>query len=136
RRGGSRHAAGLERRFQDMVARAGWRVLICWPSSGTWISRVVPLPAGLLTWRVPPSASMRSLSPTSPEPWRGSAPPIPSSRIASCKIASCVSSSTLTTEPARVFGGVGQRFRDHVVGRDLDSPWQPALGVQVELDQY
>src|SRR5439155_12152272 len=37
---------------------------------------------------------------------------------------------------ARVLGGVGQRFRDDVVGRDLDSPWQPALGVQVELDRY
>ena len=35
----------------------------------------MPPPAGLCTANVPPSASIRSFSPTSPEPRSGSAPP-------------------------------------------------------------
>jgi hypothetical protein len=65
---------------------------------GISTSSVVPLPVGLATSSVPPSASIRSRSPTSPDPWPGSAPPIPSSRIANHKIASCVSSSTCTAD--------------------------------------
>ncbi len=46
------------------------------------MSSVVPLLAGLATLNVPPSASIRSLSPTSPDPWAGSAPPTPALGIA------------------------------------------------------
>ena len=50
------------------------------------MSSVVPLPTGLVTSSVPPSAAIRSLRPTSPDPRAGSAPPTPSSRIASRRI--------------------------------------------------
>src|SRR6202008_4705513 len=48
--------------------------------NGSSASRVVPAPGGLWSQRCPPSASTRSLSPTSPDPPDGSAPPGPSSR--------------------------------------------------------
>ena len=47
--------------------------------SGIVTSSDVPRPAGLVTPMVPPTASTRSLSPTSPEPRDASAPPAPSS---------------------------------------------------------
>jgi hypothetical protein len=50
---------------------------VLWLWSGISIRRAVPLPAGLLTWRVPPSASMRSLRLTSPRPLRRIGSPDP-----------------------------------------------------------
>ena len=66
--------------------------------AGISMSSVVPWPAGLVTVSAPPTASMRSRSPTSPDPRAGSAPPTPSSRIASCTVASSPPSPTFTTE--------------------------------------
>jgi CheY-like chemotaxis protein len=63
-----------------------------------WMSKVVPPPGGLVMCNVPPSASIRSPSPVSPEPRAGSAPPVPSSRIASRAIMSSAPSSTCTAE--------------------------------------
>src|SRR5207245_11650924 len=53
----------------------------CSPSAvtGSWQDTVVPQPTGLCTENVPPSASIRSFSPSSPEPRAGVAPPIPAS---------------------------------------------------------
>ena len=59
---------------------------------------VVPRPAGLCTEKVPPSASIRSFSPTSPEPRSGSAPPTPSSRTRTRSVSPEASASTSTTE--------------------------------------
>ena len=56
---------------------------------GTSISSRVPCPGGLSTKIVPPSASTRSVSPTSPEPPSVVAPPSPSSRIDSWRRSLC-----------------------------------------------
>lgn len=50
---------------------------------GIRTSRVVPCPGWLVMSSRPPRASTRSVSPMSPDPPAGSAPPIPSSRIES-----------------------------------------------------
>ena len=44
-----------------------------------WAVRVVPCPGGLVMVRVPSTAAMRSVSPVSPLPLLGLAPPMPSS---------------------------------------------------------
>ena len=59
---------------------------------------VVPRPAGLCTENVPPSASIRSLSPTSPEPRSASAPPAPSSRTRTRSLPPETAASTSTTD--------------------------------------
>jgi hypothetical protein len=46
---------------------------------GMWVVRVVPCPGGLVMVRVPSTAAMRSVSPVSPLPLLGLAPPMPSS---------------------------------------------------------
>lgn len=53
---------------------------------GMQTSIVVPAPGGLLTWILPPSPSIRSLSPVRPDPRLASAPPTPSSRIESTRM--------------------------------------------------
>ena len=68
------------------------------PSTGISIESEVPLLAGLTISSRPPSAWMRSASPTNPVPRLGSAPPTPSSRIASFKIASCSTMLIFTTD--------------------------------------
>jgi hypothetical protein len=44
---------------------------------GMWMSSIVPPPAGLVMSSVPPTASMPSRSPVSPDPLKGSAHPTP-----------------------------------------------------------
>jgi hypothetical protein len=61
---------------------------------GSQTCNVVPSPGGLCTVIVPPSASTRSVSPVSPEPLAGSAPPMPSSRTVSRRRPSTTSAAT------------------------------------------
>src|SRR5258706_9576574 len=61
---------------------------------GSVTSRQVPLPGGLSTATVPPSAWTRSLSPIRPEPRAGSAAPTPSSRTRNRNVPSLLSRST------------------------------------------
>jgi hypothetical protein len=61
-------------------------------------SRVVPPPGGLTTFMRPPSTSIRSLSPMSPEPLRASTPPIPSSEIRRLRLPSVARARTFTSE--------------------------------------
>src|SRR3954452_22895402 len=69
----------------DVVACArslsGSRFRSAGPAIGISTSMTVPLPVWLSIRILPPSASIRSLSPVSPDPRLGSAPPTPSSRI-------------------------------------------------------
>src|SRR5690349_806009 len=58
----------------------------------------VPCPGWLEMLIVPPDASTRSLRPMSPEPRDGSAPPVPSSWIDTCRTPSRTSTPTRTTE--------------------------------------
>jgi two-component system sensor histidine kinase KdpD len=74
--------------------------------SGSSHVTVVPPPTGLCTENVPPSASMRSCSPRSPEPRTGSAPPIPSSRTRTRSLPPEASASTLTTEALACFSAL------------------------------
>ena len=126
--------AALFRMPADCAIRVSGAALP-WPSSGTSISSVVPLPAGLVTCSVPPSASIRSLSPTSPDPWRevGSPDPVVADRQPQDRVVGV--EFDVHHGCVRVLGGVGQRFGHHVVRRDLHWLWQPSLGVQVELDR-
>src|SRR5437867_8883911 len=66
--------------------------------SGSSASTVVSAPGAVCTWSRPPSASTRSLSPTSPDPPPRSAPPRPSSRTRTRTAPSTVSTSTSTLE--------------------------------------
>src|SRR5579859_5073136 len=66
--------------------------------TGSSQDTVVPWPAVLCTENVPPSASIRSFSPTSPEPRSGSAPPAPSSRTRTRSLPPETAASTSTTE--------------------------------------
>ena len=75
-------------------------------SAGRWTCRVVPLPGGLRSEIVPPSASSRSLRPMMPEP-RRRPPPMPSSRTTRVRPSSR-SSARMSTTDARVLGGVGE----------------------------
>ena len=74
--------------------------------AGSSHDTVVPQPTGLCTDKVPPSASIRSLSPTSPEPRTGSAPPTPSSRTRSRSVPLRASASTSTTEARACFAAL------------------------------
>jgi MalK OB fold domain len=65
---------------------------------GSSARREVPCPGRLSTRRVPPLPSTRSLRPMRPEPRAGSAPPAPSSRIASRTSPSSRSTATSTAE--------------------------------------
>ena len=67
-------------------------------ATGSSQDTVVPPPRGLRTANRPPSASIRSLSPVSPEPRSGSAPPAPSSRTLTRSVPPEASAATLTTE--------------------------------------
>src|SRR4051812_23637681 len=66
--------------------------------TGSSQDTVVPWPAGLCTENVPPSASIRSFNPTSPEPRSGSAPPAPSSRTRTRSLPPETAAPTSTTE--------------------------------------
>ena len=94
----------------------------------------VPLPDGLSIWIRPPSASIRSLSPVSPDPRVGV-------RAAHTVIANRKQGHVvLDTEGdphargVRVLGRVGERLRDGVVGGYLDMVREPLLEAHVELD--
>jgi hypothetical protein len=71
---------------------------------------VVPLPAGLVTWSVPPGASILSLRRTGPDPLAevGSPDPV----VADSQLQDLVVTVQLDVHDgcARVLGGVVQRF--------------------------
>jgi signal transduction histidine kinase len=67
---------------------------------------VVPLPTGLCTENVPPSASIRSCSPRSPEPRNGSAPPTPLSRTRTRSLPPEAAAPTSTTEARACFSAL------------------------------
>ena len=71
--------------------------------TGSSQDTVVPPPAGLCTEKVPPSASIRSFSPTSPEPRSGSAPPTPSSRTHTRSVPPETPASTSATDAGRAW---------------------------------
>ena len=100
------------------------------------MSSVVPTPGGLVTWSVPPAASMRSLSPTSPAPRAGVSPadPVVADRQPHDR-GGCVE-FYVHDGGLRVLGGVGQRFGHRVVRRDLDRPGQPPPAAQIQLDRH
>ena len=113
---------------------AAWR-------SGSSARTVVPAPGGLCSQRRPPRASTRSVSPTSPDPPWGSAPPRPSSRTADPqhRIAGVgVVGVDLDVDGGGVgvFGGVGQGFGHQVVGGDLDGLGQPVGEGNVKLHRH
>ena len=67
---------------------------------------VVPQPTGLWTENVPPSASIRSCSPRSPEPRNGSAPPTPLSRTRTRSLPPEAAAPTSTTEARACFSAL------------------------------
>jgi xylulokinase len=83
------------RRFAGVLCRSStprtgpsgviYRSCITSGSSGSSAVMRVPVPGGLSIEIDPPSASMRSVKPTRPEPRLGSAPPMPSSRMDSIR---------------------------------------------------
>src|ERR1700743_1386442 len=74
--------------------------------SGSSQVTVVPRHTGLWTENVPPSASIRSCRPRSPEPRTGSAPPIPSSCTRTRSLPPEASPPTLTTEALACFSAL------------------------------
>ncbi len=68
-------------RTENVLLESGHVVTTRRHSAGTGIAavRVVPWPMWLVMCRWPPSASIRSVRPVSPDPLPGSAPPTPSS---------------------------------------------------------
>src|ERR1700731_4006631 len=67
-------------------------------SIGRLTVRCVPAPGGLWIEIVPPSASPRSLIPIRPDPFDGSAPPVPSSLTETWRTSPAVSSLTWTAD--------------------------------------
>ena len=97
------------------------------------LSRVPPA-GGLQTFRRPSSASTRSASPRSPEPFAGSAPPLPSSVISTISVPLSRLTSTVADSRLGVLGDVGQALGDEVVGGDLDLRRRALGEVDVERD--
>ena len=89
-------------------------------SHGTSARSEVPRPGGLDTVIVPPSASIRSASPRSPEPPVGLAPPIPSSATSTTSRPTGAGSGHLDLAGVRVLGGVGQGLAREEVGGGLE----------------
>src|SRR4029077_7293869 len=67
-------------------------------SCGMVMSSFVPLPGGLSTCIRPPSTSIRSFSPISPEPFPDSAPPMPLSEIDRLRLSTVLRARILTSE--------------------------------------
>ena len=93
----------------------------------------VPCPAILEICNRPPSASTRSVSPMSPDPFRKSAPPTPSSRIETCKRCGVGFNAHLDFGCLGMFGRICQRFGDEVVGAHFCRVGQPLVNVHTEF---
>src|SRR3954462_1564532 len=111
--------------------------------AGIVARRRVPPPGGLSTSRRPASAPTRSARPRRPEPFAGSAPPAPSSRISttSSAPASRAAAHAGPAAPggpprvaaARVLRGVGKPPGGDEVGGRLDGGGEPLGRGRLEL---
>ncbi|MDQ1386118.1 MAG: hypothetical protein QOG65_3497 [Actinomycetota bacterium] len=91
------------------------------------------MPTGLVTWSVPPSLDSIAEPEQSRAPGVGSPDPV----VADHQPNDRVPRVELDVHHGRVgmFGGVGHRFRHHVIRRDLDRLGQPPINVDIELDR-
>lgn len=71
-----------------------------------------------------------------PEPRRGSAPPMPLSRIASVRAPSRPYYPHVDDRRVRVLCGVGKRFGRDVIGRHLEGFPEPRAETRVERDRH
>ena len=85
--------------------------------SGSAAVTTVPRPGGLVTESVPPAASARSRSPSSPVPSAWSAPPAPSSDDRHAEHVAVAPGGDAGDVGIRVLGDVGERLGDDVVRR-------------------
>ena len=93
----------------------------------------VPLPDLLVIAIVPPSASTRSMSPRSPEPFRESGSPDAVVANRQTKIGTFEFNAHAYFRRLRVLGHVGECFCHNVVRGHFGSLGQPPLDSEVEL---
>src|SRR6188508_1161816 len=95
--GSERRRDGLAQEHRVIGEDDAQRALAHRACAGIRAWSTVPPPGGLSMVNVPPTAPMRSTSPWSPDPRRGSAPPRPSSTIVTDRSSRSSSASTVTS---------------------------------------